>query len=359
MNRNRKMVVFHILGWALFCALVVAFVRGFGQSFSSFGVLFFLMFVLVYAALFYTNALLLLPRFYFRKNYLAYFGAIFLLLVAVYFSRPFENLVLHRGEGMRKEELRFRKPPPDFDLESSPEEERGKQPLRLDIVSVVLFVAVLSVSSVQQIVRQWQTSERRAAQAEADKVTAELLFLKAQINPHFLFNTLNNIYSLAITKSEHTPDAVLKLSSILRYLTDDVRHDFVPLPSEVNCVRNYIELQKLRINRKVTLEFAVEGNIEDKKIAPLLFMTFIENAFKYGISSHEACTISIHIRADERSIHLFCKNRIFDREEEETMREGVGISNAKKRLAYLYPEKYLLNIDTQKEHFTVDLMIIT
>ncbi len=366
MNQKAKMAGFHVLSWALFSALVAAFIRGFGQSFSQFWALPFFAFVLSYVALFYFNAQVLLPRFYLRKAYGAYVSAFVLLLLVFYFFRPFDRLVAHNNERPQNTRPPFDRPP-SFDRQGPPPplplnrneplQNAGRDAQDLDIVSIVLFIAVWSASSVQQIIQQWRNSERRAIRAEADKVTAELLFLKAQINPHFLFNTLNNIYSLAIVKSDHTADAVLKLSSILRYVTDDVQQGFVPLQSEVECVRDYIELQKLRLNKKATVEFIAEGATGDKKIAPLLLMTFIENAFKYGISNHEACTITISIRSDEKNIHLYCRNRIFPREEA-VEREGVGIGNARKRLDYLYPKNYLLNIDTTNDCFTVDLTLI-
>lgn len=373
MNQKAKIIGFHVLAWALFFSLVAAFVRGFGQNFSRFWAVPFLGFVSAYVALFYLNAWLLLPRLYLRKNYAAYFFIIALLLAVFYVAKPFDRLVLHNGsqvpnnnprplDGNRPPPApiwnRDAPPPPPERNGEPPRQNVGPQPQELDIVSIVLFIAVWAASSVQQIMRQWQTSERRAAQAEADKVRAELRFLKAQINPHFLFNTLNNIYSLAIVKSDHTADAVLKLSSILRYVTDEVQHNFVPLQSEIDCVRAYIELQRLRLSKKVSVDFLAEGDTEDKKIAPLLLMTFIENAFKYGISNREECVIGIRLRANGQSIHFHCRNRIFPREEEKE-REGVGINNAEKRLAYLYPEKYLLNIDTQSDYFTVDLTVNT
>ena len=365
MNQKAKIIGFHVLGWGLFFALVAAFVRGFGQSFAQFWALPFFVFVLAYAGLFYLNAGLLMPRLYLQKKYPVYFSIMLLLAVSFYVFKPFDRLVLHNASQPVEERPPFNgAPPPNSDRPPPPDRDRprrepgGRGVQDIDIVSVVLFVAVWAASSVQPIVRQWQTSERRAARAEADKVMAELQFLKAQINPHFLFNTLNNIYSLAITKSEHTAGAVLKLSSILRYLTDDVRNDFVSLQSEVDCARDYIALQNLRLSKKVTVDFSVEGDTHGKVIPPLLFMTFIENAFKYGISNHEECDIGIRIRAAEQNVHFYCRNRIFPREEE-TSREGVGINNARKRLAYLYGEKQLLHINTVNGCFTVDLTVIS
>lgn len=350
------MAGFHLLGWVLVFALVAAFVQGFNRGLAPFWTLSFLLFAAVYVALFYLNALVLLPRLYLRQKYAFYFGASFLLLLAVYFLKPFDKLIFHAG-GPPSGPPPFSAPPPLRGQAGLPPQRSGPRN-DIDIVSIVLFVAVWSASSVFQIVKQWRTSERRAMQAEADKIAAELSFLKAQINPHFLFNTLNNIYSLAISKSEHTADAVLKLSAILHYVTDEVKNDAVPLNSEVDCVRNFLALQQLRLSSKTTVRFVVEGPVENKTIAPLVLMTFIENAFKYGISNREACTVDIRIRADERNVHFYCRNRIFPRPAL-TEREGIGIGNAKKRLAYLYPEKYLLEIDTQNGFFTVDLILKT
>lgn len=142
----------------------------------------------------------------------------------------------------------------------------------------------------------------------------------------------------------------------MHYITGDVRNDFVPLQSEVDCAKNYIELQRLRLTDKVDVQFAVQGNLSGKEIAPLLFMTFIENAFKYGISSHEPCTIAIEVLAGETSVKFFCRNKIMVKNATEE-RTGVGISNARRRLDYLYPGKYLLNIHTEGECFSVHLTI--
>ncbi|MDB5205846.1 MAG: hypothetical protein JWR72_921 [Flavisolibacter sp.] len=353
-NRKATRIGFHTAAWILFFSLIIAFV-----SSSEIGNVprllspSFLLFVAVYLSLFYFNAYILLPRFYLSKKFVFYFGCIFILLLLIYYLKPFDRLVLLHGDRPPLHDRR----PPDF-LDRQPGRgPRGRGGQELDIVSIVLFLAVWSASSVLQILQQWRTTERRAIQAEADKAVAELSFLKAQVNPHFLFNTLNNIYSLAITKSDHTPDAILKLSNILRYVTDDAQHNVVPLQNEIDCAGNYIELQKLRLSKKVEVQFLVTGATVEKTIAPLLFMTFIENAFKYGVSNHEDCIITIKIASVADGINLFCRNKIIRKEVEE--REGVGIKNAKKRLSFLYPEKHLLKIDTENNHFIVNLFITT
>lgn len=356
MSRSVITTGLHILGWILFFSLLLGFMNNSpeGFSFSRLQQPAFLLFALVYVSLFYFNANVLVPQFYLKRNFLLYTAIILLLLVLVYWLRPYDRLISFRSQQMGEDHFpSFRSGPPRDGRPPMPP--RGGR-MHFDIVSVVLFLAVWSFSTALQVMRQWRTTERRALQAEADKVGAELSFLKAQINPHFLFNTLNNIYSLAIAKNEQTPNAILKLSEILHYITDDVRADFVPLQSEVDCVNAYIELQKLRLTDKVDIQCRVQGELTGKKVAPLLFMTLIENAFKYGISSHEPCTIFIDISAGERSIEFFCRNRIMVKNATEE-RTGVGISNAKKRLDYLYAGKYLLDINTENEHFSVHLTI--
>src|SRR5205823_10521035 len=123
-----------------------------------------------------------------------------------------------------------------------------------------------SLSAALSILKEWRNIEQRAAKAEADKANAELAFLKAQINPHFLFNTLNNIYSLAVTKSEMTPVSIMKFANIMRYVTDEVTQDFVPLQSEIDCASDYIDLQRMRLSKKVYVDYSVTGNLDGKQI---------------------------------------------------------------------------------------------
>lgn len=360
MGRSVRNTGLHIFGWVLFFSLILGFMNRSSDALSltRFFEPDFLLFAAVYVSLFYTNAYVLIPQLYLKQKYLLYFLISLLLFAGVYTLRPYDRLLAHQvrpANAAPFPEFRRMPPPPrDGPMPQRPgPDKRGRG---LDIISVVLFLSVWSFSTALPIIRQWRQSERRALQAEADRVNAELSFLKAQINPHFLFNTLNNIYSLSIANSGQTPAAILKLSEILHYITDDVRADFVPLQSEVDCVRNYIELQKLRLTDKVDVRFAINGTLAGKQIAPLLFMTFIENAFKYGISSHESCIINIAINAGEQSIAFFCRNKIMVKNAVEE-RAGVGIGNAKKRLEYLYAGKYLLNIDTENGHFSVHLTI--
>ncbi len=226
----------------------------------------------------------------------------------------------------------------------------------VDIFAILLLSTVWALSTTVSISQQWNKTEQRAVRAEADKVNAELLFLKAQINPHFLFNTLNNIYSLAVKRSEKAATSVMKLSNIMRYITDEVNLDLVPLHYEVNCIRDFIDLQRLRLSTASDVSFCVTGILREHAIPPLLLMTFVENVFKYGISNHETSEVTIKLFCVENGIRFFCQNKIFS-SLRNADRTGIGIANAKKRLKHLYPNKHTLNITSTNGLFTVELCL--
>jgi LytS/YehU family sensor histidine kinase len=311
----------------------------------------------------------LFPKLYFKKKYISYFLSILLLATAVFYLRPFDRLA--HNEHIRKPSLSFQSKPftnsaeqqgagdvrPGTQKNFPPGNEgnRNRGP-HWDIISMILFILVITVSVTQVIIVRWQIAMEQASRAEADKANAELANLKSQINPHFLFNTLNNIYSQALMRDEKTPESIMKLSNIMRYVTDDANNDFVSLLSESNFISDYIELQRLRLGSKVSLDFAINGNLEEKVIAPLILITFIENVFKYGISNNEASTISIELRAYKESIVFFSRNKLFP-SKHSLEGTGIGIINTKKRLEHLYPGKHSLIIKEEDGFFLVHLIL--
>lgn len=343
-------IIFHVTGWFLFFSLIIGFTynspggenviqRVFSPS--------YLLFYFTFIALFYLNANLLMPKLYLQKKHSWYFVIIFLLFIAIYFLQPFDHL------------LRHNRPPDQLPpMRSGADNMRaaGRGGPRFDIISIILFVMTWSLSTALSILKEWRISLRKVSRAEADKVKVELAFLKAQVNPHFLFNTLNNIYSLAITKNENVSFAVMKLSNIMRYVTDDATNDLVPLQMEIDCIHDYIELQRLRLSKKAEINFAISGNTEEKQIAPLILMTFVENVFKYGISNHEPSPVTIKVSADEKTITYFSENKIFDHQRN-IERSGIGIANTKQRLEHLYPNRHLLNIANENGIYSVILTL--
>jgi two-component system, LytTR family, sensor kinase len=347
----------HIAGWTFFFSLVLGFLYRTPETTNTFNIIFsgtFLLFCAIYLFLFYFNSYVLIPKLYLEKKFVLYALIILILFALVYMVKPFDMLM---SEFNRPPNGPVR-PPPGMELRPRMDRPPGgmRKERHTDIVSIILFITVWSLSTAICIIRQWRNTERRMMLAEADKANAELSFLKAQINPHFLFNTLNNIYSLANAKSENTAASILKLSNIMRYVTDEVKEEFVPLEDEVAFISDYLDLQRLRLGNKMNIGFLVSGKIAEKKIAPLILMTFIENVFKYGISSHSPSAIDIQLSAAENSIRFFCSNKLYEnlRPVEST---GIGINNTRKRLEHLYPGRFELNIDKKNGMFSVQLTL--
>lgn len=220
-----------------------------------------------------------------------------------------------------------------------------------------VFLLVFTIGTCLSVMQRWRSLEKNKEEIEKEKLNTELSFLKSQVNPHFFFNTLNNIYSLAVVGSEHTAPAVLQLSSIMRYILTETQKDKVPLQNEIDFIKNYIELQLVRVTDKVHVDFVVQGNTEEQLIAPLLFIPFVENAFKYGISTKDKTSIEIKLKATKQTIHFEISNSIVKAENAIHDATGIGINNVKRRLELLYNNKHTLTVKELNNTFTVNLDI--
>ncbi len=212
------------------------------------------------------------------------------------------------------------------------------------------------VTSVIVLFKSWYKKQGEWLQSEKEKVTAELQLLKAQVHPHFLFNTLNNIYSFSLDNSPKTPQLILKLSSLLRYILYECKTDEVLLEKEIIVMKDYIDLEKERYANKLEVSLNIEGDIKDRYIAPLLLLPFLENAFKHGTSEQlERPWLSMDISVKQNSFR--CKI-INSKNEDVIVREnGIGIMNVKKRVAFLYPGGNELKIDNEPDFFVVSLLL--
>lgn len=199
-------------------------------------------------------------------------------------------------------------------------------------------------------------TRNRLLKAENEKLQAELSNLKAQIHPHFLFNTLNSIYALAIRKDDKTPETIIRLSEFMRYLLKDVNQSQVSLEKEITYIENYLDLQKSRLRNSVSIEYLCSGNFSTKQIAPLLLFTYIENAFKHGVNPEENSKISIKISLDDQILSLEVKNNIVTQQKNENSLH-IGMPNTQERLDLLYLKKYSLDIKKTEETYTVLLQI--
>ena len=204
----------------------------------------------------------------------------------------------------------------------------------------------------------WTIKQRDWMRAQQEKITAELQLLKAQVHPHFLFNTLNNIYSFSMDNSPKTPAMILKLSSLLSYMLYDCKAEEVQLEKEIENMQNYVDLEKERYGNKIEISWSVEGNIKNKVISPLLMLPFLENAFKHGVSEQlEKPWLSVDISV--KSDNLRCK--IVNSKNEfiahHTNGNGIGITNVKKRLALMYPNNHELKMHDEGNFFVVSLLV--
>lgn len=366
MNKTRWAIAIHVLCCAAFLALPYLFApNGFAQITEITHNLHERTNLLAYLLMlgfFYLNYYVLIPRLYFCQKYLLYalnmiacFGVILLFLTAI----DRQDVFGYHPEppGPPQEFNQPHRPPPTVDkphpeaLSSGQPANREKPPVGFELShALFLFLVGVFVSLSLRI-------NERLRRTEREKLNTELSFLKAQINPHFLFNTLNTIYSLAIEQSSKTADAVVKLSALMRYVMREADTDKVLLTKEFAYIENYVALQKLRLDETVTVDFSITGHPLGQQIAPLILISFIENAFKYGVNPQETSVVQIQLSITENRLHLRTFNkkvRVFDDEESTG---GIGIGNTKTRLQLIYPSQHLLTLTDTPESFTVDLTL--
>jgi sensor histidine kinase YesM len=232
-----------------------------------------------------------------------------------------------------------------------------------DLFDILKFTIVyFAISSLLKFSKSWfllSDTNRRLSQLQKEKIESELKALKGQINPHFLFNSMNSIYSLALSHSEKTPEIVLKLSDIMRYIIYEANTDFVDLAKEINYLKDYIVLQKLRTDNRASISFDITGSLENIKIAPLLFFPLVENSFKHGIKGATGKSfVNIDLLISEKGIKFIIENNkgITDNVEKKEYK-GIGLDNVMKRLEMTYPGWHELKIANAEETFKVELTI--
>lgn len=223
--------------------------------------------------------------------------------------------------------------------------------------SVLNSLLILTVSGGLKMTKEWFRNERLKNEMEKEKMASELAMLKSQINPHFLFNNLNNIYSLAIKKSEDAPKGIVMLSEMMRYVLYDSSADKISLSKEVEHLQNYIDLQKLRLKQGKKICFETEGDLEIKQIEPMLLEPFVENAFKHGDIFRQEGNICINLQVVGDELSFKVKNTVSRNGHVKDKQSGIGLKNIEKRLDLLYPKRYQLNIEEKEGTFEVDLKL--
>jgi two-component system LytT family sensor kinase len=337
---NSRKIFLHLTVWSLMAVLILFLAPTgpppgkiprpeFGPP-PIFG-LFFIMSILAY----YLNTRVLIPKLLDKKRTTQYISSVLCLIAPVMLISIYGRPIFHFSN---------HKHPPEI--------------IRIHFLTGLLVMLIpIAVGLGEFILQKWLTALRQKNEAELEKTRAELSLLKSQVNPHFLFNTLNNLYSLALSSSESTADAILKLSGIMRYLIDmEGQSSKVAASQEIECIRQYIDLQKLRISENHSIQFNIEGNPDSFLIEPLLMLPLVENAFKYGIAPDGRTKILIQIEVNENHFHLKIENGIF-RSGNIFPGLGTGIKNLRKRLDLLYPSSSSLNTKEENSQFTAELKL--
>ncbi|CAN5162247.1 sensor histidine kinase [soil metagenome] len=224
--------------------------------------------------------------------------------------------------------------------------------------NILVVLSFIIVSTLVVILQNLILNTVKKEQLEKQAVETELVYLKSQINPHFLFNTLNNIHTLVYKQAPTAPEAVMRLSSLMRYMIYESNASTVPLSREINYLQDYISLQQLRYKTTPVVDFQLEGDTETCHIAPLLFIHLLENAYKHSPARLEPGSIKVRVTVKENTLTLTLQNPIGNKRDN-LLEEpgGIGLTNVKKRLQLLYPEQHRLEINQTDDVFTVELII--
>lgn len=280
----------------------------------------------------YLNTYWVIPKFLIKKRY-AYYSLAIVLVIVIWGTF-----------------LTYAEPWIDHNLFNQPEEESS---LSNGIASMVFIILIstliyLSYKSFVQL--------SKIKQIENDQLHLELSSLKNQINPHFFFNTLNNLYALSLEKSDETPMVILKLSEMMRYTIYDCKASKVSISGEISYLENFIALQKVRHHKRGIITFKNEINNPNAKVAPMIMIVFLENAFKHGFDLMEKdAIININLKMNEDRLHLYIENNFSHSENKEET--GIGLENVKRRLSLIYPNAHELKIVKNSGLFSVDLKL--
>lgn len=332
----------HCAAWGVLFGLPFFFTGREAQPVTLESYLRFVIIPFSFMIVYYVNSLMLIEKFLFTKKAWRFAASNVVLIAAA-------MIVVHL--------LMQYLPDPHI---GRPRPEREWQDVFLFFMgNAMLYLLVAGLSVAIKMTNSWYKVQSDKTALEKERAEAELKNLKSQLNPHFLFNTLNNIYSLISFSPERAQGAVHELSKLLRYVLYENNQHFVPLEKELDFLRNYIELMRIRLPEQVKLETRIEsGEASSALIAPLLFISLIENAFKHGVSYSNPTFIHIQIMAADR-YNLTCEitNSFFPKSDQDKSGSGIGLSNLRKRLELLYPGRYVLECGQEGSLFRAVLRL--
>ncbi len=290
---------------------------------------------------FYFNYYYLIPKLLLKKKTWAYIAITLLLVIC--FGALINLFATHFFIEITHENVNI--------LPSSDQQE-----FRKIFMSAITLGVPIIVSSLLRVYIEWKKNEDLRKIIENEKVNSELQFLKTQLNPHFLFNSLNAIYSLSVKKSDKASEAIINLSELMRYMLYEADKDLVLLTREIEYIKNYVQLQRLRLSDSKNVILKISGEHSRVAMPPLLFISFIENAFKYGTDFKGITNVKINLTIFPDAIHFIVINKIgsFKKEEDSS---GVGLQNVRNRLNLLYPHSHDLIVENDGESYCVRLTI--
>ncbi|MCB0705226.1 MAG: histidine kinase [Saprospiraceae bacterium] len=331
-------IVYHGLFWLVLLILLTAFEMMLNHQGLFFTLSNQLVTVAIYSVVVYFNLFYLIPNYLTRKRFLTYGWLLILLVIIV---TPLKAMILY---------LKFANHPVA--------QSRVISELNFAFIPTLL---IAGASTLFKITTDWVRHLRERQELETQTMQSELRFLKSQINPHFLFNTLNNLYALTLKKSDKAPEIVIKLSEMMRYMLYECNEKQVYLSKEVNYLRNYLDLERLRQGKNVEITFEVNGNISDQMIAPLLFIPFLENSFKHGLNNNlTQGYVHIRLQVDMKELQLYIENSkspVVPKPDSNRKSGGIGLVNVRRRLNILYPNEYELQIDDSPTSYGVLLSL--
>ena len=329
---------YHILFWVIYFSFNVirwgSYFNDYWYSLKSNLVEFPLHIIIVYFNIYY-----LIPKFILNKKYGRFFIYLVISLALLYVIRTGLNYYL-------------------VTKNIWPEAEGVQKAFTFNhIVAVVLGeIYVIALASAIKFTIDWIAEKRKNDALKKAKLRSELNFLKTQIQPHFFFNTLNNLYALSIKKSDNAPEMILKLSEIMQYVLYDSKDSSIKLSKEINYIHNYLELEKLRYGHAIQSHLNIKGNIDNIDVPPLLFLPFIENCFKHGGKNNPS--IYVDISFEKKNDHLLFKvENNFNSDNDIRTKHGIGVENVKRRLKLLFNNKFKLKTNIFDNKYVVKLTL--
>ena len=321
---------------------------------------FFIVFIL--------NSYWLVPRYLFKRKYLIYISSIVLMIAILIggnlmidnFRRPHEPVSMppmELGPGMPPMELGSKMAPP-MGFRPSPPPHEEKPFIMVLIEDLIISLLVIGASTAFKMMSQWINEEDKRKDIEKEQLKTELALLRHQVSPHFFMNTLNNIHALVDIDTTTAKDAIIRLSTLMRYLLYDTAQGHTSLPKEVEFIRSYISLMQLRFSKKVKISIELPAQIPDIQIPPMMYISFLENAFKHGVSYQVESYVIFKLEIIDKRLNCQIKNSKHKITQEiDKEYSGIGLSNIKKSLEILFKDDYILELKDEPSYFEVNLSI--